>query len=160
VLEEAAMPHSALGDFVADLLGGKKIDPRRAGAAVGEVFEAVFSAAAAGNRARARGANGFSPFAPFAPFAPFFPHGGNPPRSAQRPPPPQIDEDAVKRLRARKLVGFTAQEVLTVEIVRRRQRELGKRFHPDLYPPEKRKVAGEKMAAITGACALLMEDLR
>jgi hypothetical protein len=154
-MEDAAVPKSALGDFLSDLLTGKKVNPQKAGAAAAEVFEAFFRGAAANARP------GVPPTWNGIPF----PFGGNPPGGQRRAgagprQPPPLDDEDVKRLRARKLLGFTDKEPLTVEIIRKRQRELGKKFHPDLQPPDKRKAAGEKMAQVSGAAALLMDDLR
>lgn len=64
------------------------------------------------------------------------PNGHAPNGHTRRPPPP--DPDAIKRaelakarVRARQSLGFEPQQPLTVEIIKKRQRELARKYHPD-----------------------------
>lgn len=160
-VEEATIraPRSGLGDLLAAILTGKPIDTRKVAQAGAEVLGAFVagmgSAAAAGQPQQ--------PFSPFSPFTPF--HGfTNPPfpgqaqarRAPAQPPPPMVDPQVVA---ARATLGLPAwPQPITKDDIKKRQRELAKKFHPDRHP-DKTKWATERMAAITGAAARLLEDV-
>jgi hypothetical protein len=74
--------------------------------------------------------------------------GHNPP-----PPPPPDPTPELEILRARRVLGFKAGQVLTEDAIKQRQRELAKKHHPD------RGGKVEKMQQINAAVDTLMAAL-
>jgi len=65
---------------------------------------------------------------------------------------PQQEELRVARLRARRVLGFTTNQSISVDEVKHRQRTLAKKNHPDLGG------STQKMAAINAAADVLLAD--
>lgn len=97
----------------------------------------------------------------------FYPNVGGPARPEDfrrgRPPPPPdpVDHELLHaRAKARQALGFAANEVLTVDQVKSRQRKLARRTHPDFFPEgPKRRAAQERMIQINAAADVLVEEL-
>lgn len=77
-----------------------------------------------------------------------------------RPGPPIVDPEIAAKIerakalgRARAVLGFTKDHILTVAIVKTRHRELARRHHPDAGG------STEKMQKINGAADLLVQSL-
>jgi hypothetical protein len=83
------------------------------------------------------------------------PHSHQAPQQQQQPPPPP-DPDHAERQRvmaARRVMGFTPNEVLDHDMIKRRHRALLKRHHPD------HGGSNDRMAVINSARDTLLESL-
>lgn len=146
-----------LFDMLGDFLAGKRINGRDAIGVAREIYEDWQSSMGGGyrppineqDRTDHRQRDGQS--------APNWPPGGQPgdgagARRRWRPP----DPDAVRAAayaRARKVMGFAPDDVLTVEEVNARRKRLARKHHPDLGG------STERMARINEAADLLLESL-
>ena len=74
-----------------------------------------------------------------------------PPPPAGEPPPYATRESQLKV--ARRVLGFTPSEPLTVKMVAKRRREMARKNHPDAGG------SAEKMAAVNRAADLLQKSL-
>jgi hypothetical protein len=102
-------------------------------------------------------AMGIDPSARMPPWVP----GGQPPwmppqmprtGQARRRVPPPIPEDELARRRARSTLGFS-NEVLTVEMIKKRHRDLAKQHHPDVGGSD------ANMARINDAAEILLASV-
>lgn len=86
----------------------------------------------------------------------------SPPRSgasSEPEPPPGPSPQELKRARA--TFGFLSSDTVTSELLKKRYRELARKWHPDLYVgnPAKHKIALERMTAINAAMDLLSKSV-
>ncbi len=77
-----------------------------------------------------------------------------PPPSSPPPPPPAPGF----QMSPRAVMGFDAGVRLTKDLVKKKQRELAKFFHPDGKPPAVVKVLGEQMKLLNWAAAELLKE--
>lgn len=136
----AEAPKSPLGNLLSDLLAGKRISRQRIQGAFRQTVETVFQEGTRGVQMPPPGAWQW--------------RGDPPPQGHRDPGPPPVDPEVEAQLRARAVLGFTPDQPLTVADVKRRQKELAKRWHPD-----RKGGSAQKMAAINDATDVLVAYL-
>lgn len=77
-------------------------------------------------------------------------------------PPPEARHDPQVLLAARRVLGFTAAEVLDADTIKSRRTALAKKYHPDRAGDDAAKAQQltARMAAINQATDLLLQSLR
>lgn len=145
----ARRPAEVIADAFASFMQGKPINVDVTMGA----FESLFS--------------GFRPPEPGAePSQPFWESFRRATTGQQQPPPrsphPRAADDQRALLEARQVLGFTAAEVITVDAIKQRKRELNRRYHPDRAGPDKKKAEAltKKIARVNAAADLLLQSLQ
>ena len=161
-------PASVLADVVTDFMAGKPINREATIGAVEEMFAQWAQNIGAGYRpdirpgetessAHRRAQAGQSSHPWWQGFDPWSGQGPAGRPDPHRPPPPPVDPEearqAVACAAARRVMGFTDKEKLDEDMIKRRHRELSKRYHPD------RGGSTEKMAAVNNAADVLRASL-
>lgn len=152
---------SPIGQVFEAVLGGRAPSPNAVADAVFQFAEGMFGiklspeerarAAAAGgaawDEARARSSSRSSS------------PGSEPPPSGASSAPGGPTKQEIRDARA--MLGFSASEPLTPEIVKQRYRELAKKWHPDRFMSDarKHKVATIRMGEINAAMEILSKSV-
>lgn len=149
---KARTPAQRLSDLLGDFLSGKRVNQEDV-VGVAQDFAQQWSSGMAGEFRPPIDARGRTDHQQHTRQDPpwWQPRPGQ--GSRQSPPvDPQQEELRVARLRARKLMGFTANQAITADDVKSRKRALAKKNHPD------QGGSTAKMAAINDAADVLLAD--
>ena len=162
VMQDAGRPPPAFGNGIRDLVdrfvNGKRINRKVWEGAIGDIAAwAVAQNQQQHQEHRQHHGGG----AGYPPPPPPPPPGGNwgwvpnwaRPNNAP-PPPPSPDPGIEARKKARKAMGFTQTEELTLEMLQKRRRELARKHHPD------RGGSVAKMQEINAAADVLEAHLK